>query len=541
IEHIAELVKDRRIEGIRDIRDESDKDGIRVVIELQRGTNAELILNKLYQHTQMETSFGVINLALVNNVPKILSLKDILVNFIDHRKDIIVRRTRFLLEKARARAHILEGLKIALNNIDAVVALIKRSKDPSVAKKGLMKRFKLSGKQADAILQMRLQTLTGLEQSKIKEEYDRIIEDIARYKKILKSESEVLAIIREETMEVRQKYGDERRTGITEEFSEIQDEDLIPREDYIVTLTNRGYVKRVPIDEYRSQKRGGVGITATTIGEDGFIKDMFMGHSHDTLLFFTNKGRVHWLKTYQLPAGSRYSIGKAIVNYLRMDQDEKVSTAIPVKKFDKEHYLIFSTKKGIVKKTALEAYSRPRRGGIIAVLLRDGDKLVDVKVTDGKRNIFLATEKGYSIKFNEKDVRQTGRSASGVKGINLRKGDEVIGMEILEDGEYILTVSENGYGKRTESRHYKVQRRAGKGIINMNVTDKTGPVKAVKKVRGGEQLMLISNQGTAIRTEADEISLIGRSTQGVRVMRLREADKLEDIELITENGNVEGE
>lgn len=402
IEHMAELVKNKKIEDIRDIRDESDKDGIRVVIELQRGANSELILNKLYQHTQMETSFGVINLALVNNRPKILTLKEILVNFIEHRKEIIVRRTRFLLEKAKARAHILEGLKIALDNIDAVVALIKKSKDPTVAKKGLMQKFKLSGKQADAILQMRLQTLTGLEQSKIKDEYEKLMVDIARYKKILGSESEILAIVREETLEVREKYGDERRTGITEDFSDIQDEDLIPRVDYIVTLTNRGYVKRVPIDEYRSQKRGGVGITATTIGEDGFIKDMFIGHSHDTLLFFTNKGRVHWLKTYQLPAGSRYSMGKAIVNFLHLDQDERVSTTIPVKKFDKDHNLIFATKNGIVKKTVLEAYGRPRKGGIIAILLRDKDKLIDVKVTDGKRNIFLATEKGYSIKFNEK-------------------------------------------------------------------------------------------------------------------------------------------
>ncbi len=536
IEKIAELVKDKRIEGIRDIRDESDKDGIRVVVELQRGVASELVLNKLYQRTQMETTFGVINLALVNNRPRILPLRDILLNFIEHRKEIVVRRTRFLLEKARERAHILEGLKIALDNIDAVIALIKKSRDPAVAKKGLMQRFRLTGKQADAILQMRLQTLTGLEQGKIKEEYDRLREDIARYKKILGSESEVLAIIREETIEVKEKYADERKTRISEDFSEICDEDLIPREDYFITLTNKGYVKRVPIDEYRAQRRGGVGITATEIGEDGFVKDMFVSHSHDTLLFFTNLGKVHWLRAFQLPSGSRYSRGKAIVNYLRLEKDEAVSTTIPVKEFGKNHYLIFATKNGVVKKTELEAYGRPRKGGIIAITLKEKDRLIGVKVTDGKRNIFLATKNGYSIKFSEKDVRRTGRSASGVRGIRLRKGDAVIGMEILEEGEKILTVSEKGYGKRTESGFYKVQRRGGKGIINMKVTEKTGEVRAVKKVKGGEHLMLISNHGTAIRVQADDLSLIGRSTQGVRVMRLREDDTLEDIELIAENG-----
>ncbi len=539
IESIADLVKEKRIEGIRTLRDESDKDGIRVVIELSRGVSSELVLNKLYQHTQLETTFGIINLALVDNMPRILSLKDILLNFITHRKEIITRRTRFLLNRARERAHILEGLKIALDNIDAVVALIKKSRDPSVARKGLMSRFKLSGKQADAILQMRLQTLTGLERSKIKEEYDSLMEDIARYKKILGSEKEVLALIREETLEIKGKYGDERKTEITDVAFDLSDEDLVLKEDVVVTMTNRGYVKRVPVDEYRIQKRGGVGITATGIGEDGFVKDMFITNSHDYLLFFSNKGRVHWLRTFQLPVGSRYSMGKAIVNFIRMEEGEKISTTIPVKSFEDGNYLLFATKNGVVKKTEMGAYSRPRKGGIIAIKLRDGDKLIDVKVTDGNRNIFLGTRGGYSIKFNEKDVRRTGRSASGVRGIRLRKGDEVIGMEILEDNEYILTVSENGYGKRTESGFYKVQRRAGKGIINMKVTDKTGPVRSIKKVRGGEHLMLISNHGTAIRVEADSVSLIGRSTQGVRIMRLREGDKLEDIELIEENGNGE--
>ncbi len=540
IESIANLVKDKKIEGIRALRDESDKDGIRVVIELNRGISQELIVNKLYQHTQLETSFGIINLALVDNMPKILSLKDILENFIRHRKEIITRRTQFLLKKAKDRAHILEGLKIALDNIDAVVSLIKKSKDPAVAKKGLMHKFKLTGKQADAILQMRLQTLTGLEQGKIKEEYDKLMQDIALYEKILGSESEVLAIIRKETLEIKERYGDERKTVLSDDTSELCDEDLITKEDVVVTMTNRGYVKRVPVDEYRMQRRGGKGITATGIGEDGFVKDMFVTNSHDYLLLFSNKGRVHWLRTFQLPSGSRYSMGKAIVNFIRLDEDEKISTAIPVKSFDHGKYLIFSTKNGVVKKTELDAYSRPRKGGIIAITLRDGDKLIDVKVTDGKRNIFLGTKGGRSIKFNENDVRRTGRSASGVKGMSMRKGDEVIGMEILEDGETILTVSENGYGKRTESGFYKVQRRAGKGITNMKVTDKTGPVKAIKKVSGGEHLMLISNKGTAIRVEADALSLIGRSTQGVRVMRLKENDKLEDIALITENGDEEG-
>ncbi|MBN1896649.1 MAG: DNA gyrase subunit A [Candidatus Aenigmarchaeota archaeon] len=541
IENIANLVKDKRIEGIRDIRDESNKDGIRVAIELTRGTSSELILNKLYQHTQLETSFGIINLALVDNRPRILSLRDILLNFIKHRKDIIVRRTKFLLNKAKDRAHILEGLKIALDNIDAVVALIKGSKDPSVAKEGLMAKFRLTDKQADAILQMRLQALTGLEQSRIKEEYDRLMADIIRYEKILGSEAEVLAIIREETLEIKEKYGDERKTEISDEIADICDEDLIPRDDYVVTLTNKGYMKRVPIDEYRSQKRGGVGITATGISEDGFVRNLFIAHSHDMLLFFTNKGRVHWLKTYQLPSGSRYSMGKAIVNYIRFDEGERVATMIPVKEFSDNHNLIFSTKNGTVKKTVLASYSKPRNGGIIAILLKEGDKLIDVKITDGSRNIFLGTRKGYAIKFNEKDVRQTGRSASGVRGINLRKGDSIIGMEILDNGDRILTVSENGYGKRTDSSFYKVQKRGGKGMINMKVTEKTGPVTAIKKVSGGEHLMLISNHGTAIRTEVDSISNIGRSTQGVRVMKLKESDKLEDIALIEESDNGDDE
>ncbi len=363
--------------------------------------------------------------------------------------------------------------------------------------------------------------------------------DIIRYEKILGSEAEVLAIIREETLEIKEKYGDERKTEISDEIADICDEDLIPRDDYVVTLTNKGYMKRVPIDEYRSQKRGGVGITATGISEDGFVRSLFIAHSHDMLLFFTNKGRVHWLKTYQLPSGSRYSMGKAIVNYIRFDEGERVATMIPIKEFSGSHNLIFSTKNGTVKKTVLASYSKPRNGGIIAILLKEGDKLIDVKITDGSRNIFLGTRKGYAIKFNEKDVRQTGRSASGVRGINLRKGDSIIGMEILDNGDRILTVSENGYGKRTDSSFYKVQKRGGKGMINMKVTEKTGPVTAIKKVSGGEHLMLISNHGTAIRTEVDSISNIGRSTQGVRVMKLKESDKLEDIALIEESDNGE--
>ncbi len=539
IEHMAELAKSRQIEGIRTIRDESDKDGMRIVIELQSGVSPELVLNKLYQHTELETTFGIINLAIVNNRPKVMTLRELLFHFIEHRRDIIVRRTRFLLEKAKARAHILEGLKIALSNIDRVVALIKKSKDPAVAKSGLMKRFRLSGKQADAILQMRLQTLTGLEQGKIKEEYDRLIEDIAKYKKILRSDKEVLAIVREETLEIKDKYSDERRTRISGEVSEICDLDVVPPDDVVITMTSRGYVKRIPVDEYRTQKRGGKGITATAISEDGFVKDMFIANNHDHLLFFSNKGRVHWLRAFQLPTASRYSRGKAIVNYLHLDEDEKISTTIPVSGFDKGKYLLFSTKLGQVKKTALSAYGRPRKGGIIAINLREGDRLIDVEVTDGKRNMFLATKNGYAIKFNERDVREMGRSAAGVRGIKLRHGDEVIGAEILEEGEQILTVSELGYGKRTEASFYKVQRRGGKGLINMKIVEKNGPVRAIKKVTGeqDEHLMLISNQGTAIRVATNGISLIGRSTQGVRVMRLDEGDRLEDIELIEENGD----
>jgi len=539
ISHMAELVKNKHIEGIRTIRDESDKEGMRIVIELQSGVSSELVLNKLYQHTAMESTFGIINLALVDNKPKILTLKELLIHFIEHRRDIITRRTRFLLEKAKARAHILAGLQIALANIDRVVSLIKKSKNPAVAKKGLIKRFKLTGKQADAILQMRLQTLTGLEQGKIKEEYEQLLKDIERYKKILSSDKEILAIIREETIEMKNKYADERRTKITGEISEICEIDLVPAEDVVVTMTSRGYVKRVLVDEYRMQKRGGKGKTATGISEDGFVRDMFIANNHDYLLFFSNQGRVHWLRTFQLPTGSRYSMGKAIVNYLQLEEGEKISTTIPVKEFGEGKYLIFSTRNGQVKKTVMQAYSRPRRGGIIAINLREGDRLIDVEVTDGKKKVFLATRNGYAIKFDEKDVRKMGRSAAGVRGIKLRPHDEVIGMEILSDGEQILTVSELGYGKRTEAAHYKVQRRGGKGLINMKVREKNGPVRAIKKVTGesGEQFMLITNQGTAIRVATQGISLIGRSTQGVRVIRLKEGDRLEDMELVEEQDN----
>jgi len=539
ISHMAELVKNKHIEGIRTIRDESDKEGMRIVIELQSGVSSELVLNKLYQHTAMESTFGIINLALVDNKPKILTLKELLIHFIEHRRDIITRRTRFLLEKAKARAHILAGLQIALANIDRVVSLIKKSKNPAIAKKELIKRFKLTGKQADAILQMRLQTLTGLEQEKIKEEYEQLLRDIERYKKILSSDKEILAIIREETVEMKDKYADERRTRITGEISEICEIDLVPAEDVVVTMTSRGYVKRVLVDEYRMQKRGGKGKTATGISEDGFVRDMFIANNHDYLLFFSNQGRVHWLRTFQLPTGSRYSMGKAIVNYLQLEEGEKISTTIPVKEFGEGKYLIFSTRNGQVKKTAMQAYSRPRRGGIIAINLREGDRLIDVEVTDGKKRVFLATRNGYAIKFDEKDVRKMGRSAAGVRGIKLRPHDEVIGMEILSDGEQILTVSELGYGKRTEAAHYKVQRRGGKGLINMKVREKNGPVRAIKMVTGesDEQLMLITNQGTAIRVATQGISLIGRSTQGVRVIRLKEGDRLEDMELVKEQDN----
>ncbi|MFH0956994.1 MAG: DNA gyrase subunit A [Candidatus Aenigmatarchaeota archaeon] len=538
IESMANLVKDKRIEGIRDIRDESGKDGIRVVIELSRDASPEIVINKLYQHTQLQTTFGIINLALVDNLPRILPLKDMLCAFILHRKDIVVRRTKFLLAKAQDRVHILLGLKIALDNIDAVVELIKRSRDPAAAKAGLMSKFGLSEKQAEAILQMRLQTLTGLEREKIDDEHARLMKEIEGYEKILSSEKEVLAVIRAETVEIREKYGDERKTRISDEVTDVCDEDLIPREDFVVTLTNKGYVKKVPVGEYRTQKRGGVGITAAGIGEDGFVKSLILANSHDNLLFFTNRGRVHWLRTFQLPSGSRYSMGKAIVNYLQLEQGEKVSTTVPLKGFETGRYLMFATGKGTVKKTGMEAYSRPRKGGIIAVTLKEGDELIDVKVTSGERNIFLATRNGYAIRFSEKDVRGTGRSASGVMGIRLRKADGVIGMEVLgeSEAEKILTVSVKGYGKRTDASFFKVQRRGGKGLTNMKVTGKTGKVMAVKKVSGGENIMLISSQGTAIMVQADSISLIGRATQGVRVMKLRENDTLEDMELVEGNG-----
>jgi len=536
IEKIAELVKDKRIEGIRTLRDESDRDGLSIVIEVTQGTDPELVLNKLYQHTDMESTFGIINLALVDNRPKILTLRDMLISFIRHRKDIITRRTMFDLQRAEERSHILEGLLKALARIDAVIKLIKGSRDPKAAREGLVSGFGLSEKQADAILQMRLQTLTGLEQGKIREEQEQLLKDIEKYKKILGSEAEVMAIIRDETIEIREKFADERKTKISGEIGDICDADLVQKEEVVITITNKGYVKRIPAVSYRMQRRGGKGITATGMDEDGFVRQMFTANTHDYILFFSDRGKVHWMKAYGLPTGSRYSRGKAIVNYLALESGEKISTAIPVKEFSQGKYVIFSTKKGTVKKTPLEAYSRPRKGGIIAISLREGDELIDVEMTDGSRNVFLATKNGYAIKFAERDVRETGRSAAGVRGIRLREKDEVVGMEIILEGEQILTVSEKGYGKRTEGSLYKLQGRGGKGVTNLKITGKNGRVKAIKKVTGGpdEQAMIISNKGTAIRVQTSGISIIGRATQGVRIMRLEDGDTVEDMAIMEE-------
>ncbi len=534
LETIADLVRDKKIEDISDLRDESDRDGIRVVIEIKRDGNAQIVLNQLFKHTQMENSFGVIMLALVNNRPKVMNIKEMLYHFIEHRKVVVVRRTKFELAKAEARAHILEGLKIALDNLDAVIKTIKESKDTDNARIRLMEKFKLSKLQAQAILDMRLQSLTGLERNKIEEEYLELIKLIEKLKGILADSRKVLDIIKTELLEVKEKYGDERRTKILAQAAEdFAIEDLIQEEDVVVTLSHAGYIKRLPATTYRAQRRGGKGIMGVTTREDDFAESMFVTSTHAFLLLFTNKGRVYWLRVFEIPEGSRTGKGKAIVNLLQISSsDEKITAAIPIRSFEEEKkcFLIMCTKFGTIKKTPLEEYANQRKGGIIAINLDDNDTLIEVKYTDGSAQIIIATKMGTAIRFKEENVRPIGRVGRGVRGITLEDGDEVIGMEAVEDEKDIfLTASENGYGKRTKVSEYRLQTRGGKGVINMKTNERNGKVIGIKKANDGDDLMLMTEKGISIRQPMKDISIIGRNVQGVRLVRLEEGDRLAAI------------
>ncbi len=537
ITNISELVKDKRIEGISEVRDESDRiDRVRVVIELKRDAKAQVVLNQLFKHTQMQDTFGIIMLALVNGEPKILTLRQCMDCYIDHRKEVVLRRTKFDLDKAEARAHILEGLKIALDNIDEVIEIIRNSYDD--AKERLMKRFGLSDIQAQSILDMRLKTLSGLQREKIENEYDELMKLIAYLKDVLGSEKLVFDIIKKELIEVKEKFGDARKTKIVAAEGEFELEDLIKDEQAVITLTHFGYIKRMPIDTYKSQKRGGKGITGTATREEDFVKQIFTASTHDTLLFFTNKGKVYRLKGYEVPEAGRTAKGTAIVNILSLDRGEKISAVIPISNFAEGKYLLMATKAGMIKKTALSEYNSVRKSGLQAITLKEDDELIDVRMTDGEDNVVLVTREGLCITFAEKDVRPIGRVGQGVIGMKLNDGDEVIGMEPIIAGSKatLLAITENGFGKRTELDEYRVQTRGGKGVITYKITPKTGKIVGIRIATDEEDVMLITNNGTIIRIKVKDISILGRSTQGVTLMRTSDDCKVVSIEtLIPEN------
>ncbi len=547
IKQIANLVRDKRVEGIRNINDESDREGIRIVIDLKNNADAQVVLNQLYKYSRLRVSFGINLLALVDNQPQVLGLKEILNHHVFHRKDVITKRTKYDLEQAQKRIHVLEGLLKALLNIDDVIPGIKKSRTVEDAKQFLITSYSLSEIQAKAILDMRLQKLASLEQEKIKAEHDELLEKIRHYESILASEEKILTLIKEELTEIKDKYGDSRRSTITrgDDDDDIDMEDLIEEEDVVVTMTNSGYVKRLPLDTYKTQRRGGKGVRAAGMKEEDFVEKIYVASTHAYLLYFTDRGQVYWLKVYNIPEGSRQAKGKHIKNLLELNDQENITAVVPVRSFE-EGYLLMATKQGTVKKTPLEDFSRPRRGGIRAVTLDDNDTLVKVRYTSGNDQIILATRKGMANRFKESDVRPMGRTARGVRGVRLSHGDEVMGMIKADESLQILTLTEKGYGKRTAISEYRLCNRGGKGVTNIKVTDKNGPVTTIMSVDGSEELMLISKQGIGIRIKCANISLIGRATQGVRVMRLSELDTVaaaakiitdddEELDLPTDN------
>ncbi|MFA6141995.1 MAG: DNA gyrase subunit A [Candidatus Omnitrophota bacterium] len=529
IESIADLVQNKKIEGITDLRDESDKDGMRIVIELRRGINANVLLNQLYKHTQMQVTFGVIMLALVDGRPRVLNLKEVLDEFIKHRKTVIVRRTKFELEKAQDRAHILEGLKIALKNLDRIIKVIKESANPQIAKAELMKKFDLSDKQAQAILEMQLQRLTGLEVDKIEKEYLELIKKIEFLKSILASEKKVLEIVKDEMKVLVEKFGDDRRTEIAPAAEEFDIEDLIAEEDVVVMISHAGYIKRLPVSSYRKQRRGGKGVTGADIKEEDFVEHLFIASTHDYVLFFTNKGVAHWLKVHEIPEAGRTSKGKAIINLLALSQGENITAFVPVREFKEGRFLIMATREGNIKKTALTAYSNPRKGGIIGMGLEKGDELIEVQHTGGDDEILLATKSGKAIRFKESQVREMGRSAKGVRGIRLGKGDACIAMAVVRADQTVLTVTGQGFGKRTSFKEYRLQSRGGKGIINIKVTGKNGEAVGMKTVSDKDEIMLMTEKGMIVRSPIKDIRATGRSTQGVRLMKLDSGDKVASL------------
>jgi len=538
IEDIAELVKDKKIEGITNLRDESDRDGMRIVIELRNGVNEGVLLNQLYKHTALQSTFGIINLALVDGQPRVLSVKELLVEFIKHRKNIIIKRTEFDLKKAREKVHLLEGILVALNNLDSIIKSIKESKDAKIAKQVLIDKYKLSELQAQAILDIKLQKLTSLEQDNIRTEHKSLLESIKEYDEILHSEERIKKILKEEMNYLKMNYSDNRRTEIQEVDLELDTEDLIEEETVAITLTNSGYIKRIPLETYKAQNRGGKGIKATTMKEEDFVESLFVTQTHDYLLFFTNFGKIYWLKAFNIPESGRYAKGVAIVNLLKLEKDECLRTVIPIDKFDSEKYLLFVTRKGIVKKTSLSEYDNPRHGGIIAINLREGDDLVDVLISNGKQEILIATRDGRAVRFNEEDVSIVGRNSIGVRGINV-KNSEVVDMVVCSEPN-ILTVTENGYGKRSPVEDYRLINRGGSGVINLKITEKNGKVVGIKCVGDEGDVMLITKQGLLVRTPINQISVISRNTQGVRVIRLNEGDSLINLaKVVSDEESVE--
>lgn len=529
VEKIAELVRDKQIEGITALRDESDRNGMSIVMELRRDANANVLLNQLYKHTQLQDSFGVIMLALVDGRPRVLNLKEVLHYYVEHQKDVITRRTKYELNKAQARAHILQGLTIALDHLDAVISTIRESRTADIARQALMDGFGLTEKQAQAILDLRLQRLTGLEREKIEEEYQEILKTIAYLQGVLADEGKIFGIIKEELTKVKEQYGDDRRTRITLSGADMDIEDLIAEEDVVITVTHGGYVKRMPLTTYRNQKRGGRGVTGMGTKETDFVEHLLITTTHHTIMFFTNRGLVYRLKGYDIPEATRQAKGTAIVNLLPLASGETITAVIPIREYREDRFLFMATKKGIVKKTGLKEYDTARKGGLIALTLDEDDELIGVRFTDGERRIILGTRDGLAIMFEEDDVRSMGRQARGVHGIRLNDMDEVVGMDTVKEDSEVLTVTEEGYGKRTAATEYRVQQRGGKGVINMKVTEKTGAVVGLKVVTPNQELMLITQEGIVIRTNVDEISVISRNTQGVTLMKTENGDRVASL------------
>ena len=540
IEKIADLVREGKVEGISNIRDESDRDGMRVVIEMKRDGQPAVTLNQLFKHTQMQVTFGVIMLALVNGQPKVLTLQQMMQYFLDHRMDVLIKRTQFDLDAAERRAHILEGYIIALDNIDAVIQTIKKSRDTETAKNSLMRKFKLSEIQAKAILDMRLQRLTGLERQKIEDEYKEILKFIEKLKGILTNEKRRWQIIRDELLALREKYADERRTKIETQLKEFKLEDIIAEEDVVVTISHAGFIKRFPVSGYRRQGRGGKGVTGAGTREEDFIEHMFVASTHHYIMFFTDLGKCYWLKVHEIPEGGRATKGRSILNLIEKDKEEKITAFVSVKDFTDDKFIVMATERGTVKKTVLSAYSNIRRGGINAISLAAGDRLIEAKLSEGKNDIVIGTRNGMAIRFNEKDVRNMGRTATGVRGVRLGKGDVVIGMIVIRNATTLMVVTEKGFGKRSEIEDYRLTKRGGKGVITVKTSDRNGKLIAMKEVNDADELVIITTGGMVIRQSVHELRVMGRNTQGVRLIRLNEGDDIADIaRVIPEDEGVE--